>query len=221
MRKHRLATAALFASAALCASAAHASPLIQIGLQESGVNGDAIHTVANGSGAASYVGNYGSFSVNEITALGSPGLAPPNLDSGAIDLSNFSGGTIDVYVTETGLTAPLGTIDLTSAFTSNVFNGSAKSVVESTYISTSDVAYGGTLLATSTFSKIGTATFADLTPSLTSPYSETMEYVITTGFGNADVNDTIDIASVPEPASIALLGSGLLALGLLLRRRSA
>lgn len=225
MRK-LLPVAALLASASFCAPAAFATPLISIGLQEAGVNGGDITTVASGSGSVAYgtdpnaSSTYGTFKINEIQVLGSPGLTQPNLDSGAIDLSGAKGGTLTIYITEADLKRPVGVNELMSAFTSNVFNGDVTSVAESTYISTSNVTYGGTLLASNTFTGIGTSSFDDLTPSLSDPYSETMEYVITTT-GKADVNDTIDIASVPEPASVALLGSGLLALGLLLRRRSA
>ncbi len=220
MRKTLASAIGLLAASALSATSAHAS-LISIGLQEAGYGGGAVTTVKTdaGTGSAIYEGAFGSFTLNDIDAVGSPILPSPNLDSSAINVSAAAGGTLTVYVTESGLTSPKGVGDFLTAFTSNLFNGAVKSITESTYISTTNALYGGTLLASDSFTGLGTKSIVDATPSLGPVFSETEKFVITTT-GAGDVNDTIDITSVPEPASFALLGGGLIALGVALRRRT-
>lgn len=215
MRSLLLATAALGLSGAL--AAAHAD-LISIGLQESGVNGGAITTVATGNGSAIFSGGYGTFTLNNISGAGTPPLTEPALDSASINASSSTAGVLHVFVTEQGLSSPVGINQFLSSFTSNVFNGAITSVQEKTFIDTANGLYTGTLLASHTFTSIGVATSSNATPSLAAPYSETAEYIITTT-GAGDVNDTIDISKVPEPASLAVLGIGLLGLGFIRRPR--
>ena len=50
-------------------------------------------------------------------------------------------------------------------------------------------------------------------PNLTGMFSETVEYLIHFGANGGQANASINLQTVPEPASIALLGGGLLALG--------
>jgi len=53
---------------------------ISIGLQETGVNGGAIHTVATGLGSAGVLGlTYGTFTTNNITATADGGVVFPDL----------------------------------------------------------------------------------------------------------------------------------------------
>ena len=217
------ASTALLAAPLLWAAPAHAT-LISLGLQETGYNSGNVTTVMTDTltpGGLSYSGTYGSFTLNQIQAVGAPAIPAPNFDSSSINVSSAAGGTLFVLITEQGLSAPVSAISLLSAFTSNIFNGSATSVVETTFSSATDALYGGQQLATATFGAIGTSTSTNSAPTSTN-FSETVEYMITTT-GSSDVNDTIDLSGtiptpVPEPGTMALVGTFLIGLGLLRRR---
>ena len=199
---------------------AHAT-LISLGLQEAGTNGGAITTVANdgGMGGVAYSGSYGTFAFNLITAAGAPAQSSGTLDTTSIQTSSDGGGAINIFVTESGLTSPMGASNWLSSFTSNTFTGTVNSVVERTFISTSNALYGGTQLASATFTGINTST-ATTAMTLAGTYSETVEYSISVGAGNASVNDTINLvpSPIPEPMTLSLMAGGLLALGAVRKR---
>jgi hypothetical protein len=198
---------------------------ITIGLQEASVNGGAVTTVGSGNGTVSLVGiTYGDFIFNNLSGTGTPILAPPTLSTTSINVSSSTGAVLNVFITETGLTFPTGVNSFISAFTANL-SGAVTSVVETTFIDTSNNLFGGTQLASATFTGTGNTSSTDNTPNL-GTYSETVEYTITTT-GSGSVNDTIDISlgpggsSVPEPSALLLSGFGIGGLLLFAKRRSA
>jgi|GEM_PF-1795280 hypothetical protein len=224
MKRNVLLAAATASGALLLMSAAQADPLISIGLQEAGVNGGAITTVASGTGAAGVFNlSYGTFTANNISGIGNPPLANPSvLDSSSMNVAADATGTLTVYVSETGITAPAptGLAEFISAFTENMLMGPI-TVTESTYLDAANGLYALTTpLGGTTFPPlpIGQPVVQTATADAgAGPYSVTAVYQIAASGVGSD-NATIDV-SVPEPASLALFGTALLGLAWFDRRR--
>lgn len=218
--KRTLLSSVFVLAASLGAASVAQAGTISLGLQESGVNGGAITTEATGSlnGGAIFGGSYGSFSLTQIAASGVPGVAT-NFSSTAINTSTSTAGTLFVYATETGLTGPLGQYNMLSGLTENFYSGAINAVSETTYADTSDATYGlSTKLSSAMFMSTGINDTVAMTPDFTAPYSLTEVYqIVATGVGES--SSTISMTDVPEPGSLALLGTGLLALGLVIRKR--
>jgi hypothetical protein len=204
------------AAGAMLASgmSAQASTLVSIGL-------GAVPATVGTSGATTgfYFGSSGTFTSVDVT--GQLGVVPDILLGNTIDVSG-GGGTLDVWVTATGLTSPTGLQDFVSSLTQNNLT-SGWTVTENTFYDPTDTAYGTTdPLASHMFSAIGTDVLTSGAIGLVSPYSVTEEFVITAP-GAGSTNSTIDISTnspVPEPATWAMMiiGLGCIAAGLRLRK---
>jgi hypothetical protein len=199
-------------------SVAH-SATISIG---TALNGGAITTQASGAtpGPVSFSGAVGAYDINVVDAVD---LTTSSLNSNAQDAtSTGSHDVLDVYVSVSGITGLTGLHDGLSGLTAN-FLTPGWTVTESTYEDNSNTVFGTmNLLATHTFTS-GPAAVASLAiVNLTSPFSVTELYQISSSGLSGAANDTIDLSAVvPEPSTWAMLGIGFAMMGLvgLTRRR--
>lgn len=155
--------------------------------------------------------NGGNFSDFLITAIGANGVGAFFGSGELIDLSNLetsslSSGSLTVELTETNLTA--GTVaTFLSKFTGSLTN---ITVTRTFYLNTDNLAFGQEFV-------LGTTTMAQamniVTHALSGNFSltEVVQIVSTTRGGSLSTDDNVFL--VPEPVSLSLFGSGLLALG--------
>lgn len=215
----RLSIAAVALIVAMLALPSRASAdTVTISLQE---NGGTITQVASGSGGAVFAGDFGDYILNAVSGVGSPTLVAPGLQSSTLDISGFgsSSDTLNIFVTEKGLTSPTGLISLQSTFDSSIFTGSILSLTEQTFIGDPG---SGTLVDAASFTGIGASSLVN-NANLSGTYDETLEYTIKTD-GLGAVAGSIAIAqagpvNTPEPSTLLLLVLGVGGLFLVARKR--
>lgn len=194
-----LASAAVFAMSAL-ATAANAVT-VSIGFQQ-GMG--AITTVASGSDTLVVAtGGSGTFGSNSVSASGSgPNPFGDLLSTTALNISSGGAGTFNIYITAQDYAAS-GNLFFTSSLTSNLLPP-GWTVTQSTYLSTTNALYSGTLLASNAFAAAGTFESTTLANTGGGLYSVTQVIsIVSTGAGNA--LSTLNISAVPGP----MVGAGL------------
>jgi hypothetical protein len=179
------------------------------------LNGGAITLQNSGAapGPVSFSGPVGDYNIDTVSG---EDLSATSLDSNAIDAT--SAGTtevLDVYVSVSDVTGLSGLQSALSGLTVN-FLTPGWSVTESTFEDNSNLVFGtANLLAQHTFTSGPDVFTALASVSVSSPFSVTELYRISSnGLGGA-ANNTIDISGVPEPSTWAMLGIGFAAMGFL------
>ncbi len=160
------------------------------------------------------------FAIVSGTATSAPlGNNPTLIDLSSLQVAAAAGGTVRISITETGLTS------LGGGFFSAIGGtlGVASTLTFQTFIDSTNTAFGTQqLLGTNTFS--GVIPFSNGFTSNGNPgtglFSETEVFTIVAGANSTTSFDgrLNQNQNIPEPASMALLGVGLAAIGVTRRR---
>jgi len=205
-----LATVAVF----LVAGSVWATPIVEI----SGTGGTTFQVSdSDGDGIVSWIGTFGVFDLTLTMGVTKPqdgSSAVPMMHLSGAATTNSDNGTLTIKFTEDGF-GPLNS-SITGFISS--MNGSGGTQSLDVYYDTGNQSFGtGTQFAD--IDVLDTSEIFNNVPN-SSPFSLTMVSTIILNNGTGSFDDTV-VAPVPEPATILLMGFGLLGLGIFGRKKLA
>jgi PEP-CTERM motif len=192
-------------------SAGPANAALEIELQSDGStytqSGSSSPLIVNQS-----IGNFTSTAeIGSTTAM-------PSIDLSSVDVSSSAGGTLVVTFSANGFTSPEGAASWLSQFSGNFIFGSA-TVTQQTYVDNTNTLLGtGTALSTLTSSTVPFGLSGEADASTSGPFAIT-EVLTITALGGSQVSLDASTVYAPEPASLVLMGAGMLGLAAFSRRR--
>jgi hypothetical protein len=173
-------------------------------------------------GAVTFIGSVGNFVLNVSTAITYPVLGSAGfgiIDLNSVNVTSNAGGELTLLASEANFTGPI--IGGTAPFIFSVVGGTAGTANFAAFLDDNNALFGMTS-SLGTLGPFGGA-FSGTTEGIAiaaAPFSLTTKAVFEHPGGFPSVSFShASLTATPEPASLLLLGSGLMGLGLLGRKR--